>query len=173
MNGKSRFLDCAGNLAIPCRFQGISDFKDGLCSTSGGFIDHSGEWFIAPQFLIAGSFSEGRASASTDGETFGFIDLAGKFAIPPEFQQCCDFSEGLAAVCRNERWGFVDHSGEVRIPLVFEKSIACARVFRNGVAGVQIDGRCGFIDNSGNFVVRPDYQQLKAFSEGYAPVRQE
>jgi hypothetical protein len=172
IDGKSGFLDGTGNQVIPCRFQGISDFKDGLCPISCGFIDHSGRWFIEPQFLITTHFSEGRASASMDGDTFGFIDLTGKFVIPAEFQQCGDFSGGMAAVCRDERWGFVDHSGEVKIPLVFEKSRVRARVFRNGVAGVQIDGRCGFIDNSGKFVVRPEYQDLKSFSEGHAPVRQ-
>jgi WG containing repeat len=171
-NGKSGFLDCTGNLAIPCRFQGISDFRDGVCSINCGFIDHSGRWFIEPQFLIASHFSEGRASASMDGETFGFIDLTGKFAIPPDFQQCGDFSDGLAAVCRDERWGFVDHSGEIRIPFVFETSRALTRIFRNGVAGVKIDGRCGFIDHSGGFIVRPEYEDLKSFSEGHAPVRQ-
>jgi hypothetical protein len=75
-------------------------------------------------------------------------------------------------VCRDERWGFVDHSGEIKIPIALEKSRARTRIFRNGVAGVQIDGRSGFIDNAGNFVVRPEYQDLKSFSEGYAPVRQ-
>jgi hypothetical protein len=82
-DGKSGFLDCTGRLAIPCRFQGIVDFKDGLCPISCGFIDHSGRWFIEPQFLIVTRFSEGRASASMDGDTFGFIDLTGKFVIPP------------------------------------------------------------------------------------------
>jgi WG containing repeat len=33
-------------------------------------------------------------------------------------------------------------------------------------------GRCGFIDHSGCFVVRPEYEDVKSFSEGYAPVRQ-
>jgi hypothetical protein len=171
-DGKSGFLDCTGDLAIPCRFRGISEFRDGVCSIDCGFIDHAGRWVIEPKFLIASHFSEGMASASIDGDTFGFIDLTGKFVIPAEFQQCGDFSDGLVAVCRDERWGFVDHRGAIRIPFVFEKSRARSRIFRNGVAGVKIDGRCGFIDHSGGFVVRPEYEDLKSFAEGYAPVRQ-
>lgn len=80
-------------------------------SIEGGFIDHSGNWFIAPDFLVASDFSEGSAFASTDGECFGFIDLAGKFAIRPEFEKCHQFSNGLAAVCRDGRWGYIDHHG--------------------------------------------------------------
>jgi len=169
--GNSGFVDSSGNLAIPCQFKGISDFKNGLCSISCGFIDHFGRWFIKPQFLVAGQFSEGKAFASTDGETFGFIDLTGKFVIMPEFEHCGDFSDGLAAVCRDTRWGFVDYAGNIRVPFVFEKSRANARIFRDGLAGVKIDGRCGFINQAGEFVIKPAYEDLKHFSEGYAPVR--
>ena len=35
------------------------------CAPISGFIDHSGRWFIEPQFLITTHFSEGRASASS------------------------------------------------------------------------------------------------------------
>ena len=54
---------------------------------------------------------------------------------------------------------------------MFEKSRANVRMFRNGLAGVKIDGLCGFIDHAGEFVIKPEYEDLKHFSEGYAPVR--
>src|SRR5438105_11142260 len=82
-DGKSGFIDGTGNLVIPCRFQGLGEFKDGLCSISGGYINHTGRWSIEPQFFVASHFSEGRAFVSKDGETFGFIDLTGKFVVPP------------------------------------------------------------------------------------------
>ena len=168
-NGKSGFIDDVGDLVIPCRFKGLGKFKHGLCSINGGFIDHSGKWLMEPRFLVADNFSEGCAFASLDGETFGFIDLRGDPVIQPRFQQCRQFSEGLAGVCRDERWGYIDHRGEIRIPHVFE----AVRVqgFRYGVAGAQIDGRWGFIDHYGNFVIKPGYEDLKSFSEGYSPVQ--
>jgi hypothetical protein len=169
-NGNSGFLDDSGNLAIPCQFQGMSNFKNGLCSISCGFIDHGGRWFIEPQYPIAGDFCEGKALVSLDGNVFGFIDLSGNFAIRPEFEQCRDFSDGLAAVCRDGRWGYIDHAGEMKIPLVFDSSRAS---FRHGVAGVKIDGRCGFIDTLGAFVIRPEYEEVKPFSEGCAPVKRD
>jgi hypothetical protein len=144
LNGKSGFIDYSGALVIPWRFQGLGKFKDGLCAINGGFIDHAGKWFIEPRFLVTGGFSEGRAFVSLDGETFGFIDLKGQFVVRPEFQQCRQFSEGLAAVCHENRWGFIDHAGELRIPHVFEG--VQLQGFRYGVAGVQIDGRWGFVN---------------------------
>ncbi|HEX6466938.1 MAG TPA: WG repeat-containing protein, partial [Terriglobales bacterium] len=168
-NGKSGFIDNTGNLAIPCEFQGLGNFKDGLCAQSGGYIDHIGDWFIEPRFIVASDFSEGRAFASTDGESFGFIDFSGNFVVPLEFQRCCAFSSGLAAVLREDRWGYIDHEGETRIPHVFEGPIA--QPFRYGVAGVQIDGHWGFIGPTGDFVISPEYERVKPFAEGYAPVR--
>ncbi len=75
-------------------------------------------------------------------------------------------------MCCEERWSYINHDGDIRIPFVFESSRAPTQVFRDRVAGVKIDARCGFIDHSGGFVVRPEYEDLKSFSEGYAPVRQ-
>ena len=167
--GKSGFIDQVGNVVIPCRFKGLGRFKDGLCSINGGFIQHSGDWIVEPRFLVAGDFSEGRAFASTDGEMFGFIDLNGEFVIRAEFQQCRQFSGGLAAVLQEGRWGYIDNRGEIKIPLVFEGPRAQA--FRNGVAAVQLDGRWGFIDDGGSFVVKPQYEDLRSFAEGYAPVQ--
>jgi len=170
-DGKSGFIDCDGNLALPCHFRGLGKFKDGLCSIGGGFINHSGAWVIKPRFAVASHFSEGRAFASLDGEAFGFIDLSGEFAISPRFEQCSVFSHGLAAVYCDGCWGYIDHSGEVRIPFVFEGS--SARRFRYGLAGVQIDGRWGFVDESGGFVIKPQYDNVKDFSEGYAAVQRD
>lgn len=167
-NGKSGFINDVGEVVIPCRFKGLGKFRNGLCSINGGFIDHAGKWLIEPRFLVASEFSEGRAFFSLDGESFGFIDLRGHVAIRRDFQQCRLFSEGLAGVCRDDRWGFIDHHGEVRIPHVFEA--VRPQGFHYGLAGVQIDGRWGFIDPSGNFIIKPEYDDLKSFSEGLAPV---
>ncbi len=54
------------------------------------------------------------------------------------------------------RWGFVDNTGKVVIPLEWEG----ARGFENGRAAVQRDGRWGFIDTEGSPVVAPTFAQL-------------
>jgi WG containing repeat len=167
--GKSGFIDSFGNVAISFRFQGLARFYSGVCAINGGYISHAGEWLIQPQFLVASEFSEGLAFASTDGENFGFIDRAGKFVILPEFRPCGSFREGLASVCIDERWGYVDSAGVLRIPAVFEGQRATG--FSNGMAGVRMDGRWGFIDREGRFVVRPEYDDLRPFVEGRACVQ--
>jgi hypothetical protein len=54
------------------------------------------------------------------------------------------------------RWGFVDGSGSVVIPLEWEG----ARGFANGRAAVERDGLWGFIDRQGQVVVPPRFHQL-------------
>jgi hypothetical protein len=166
----SGFIETNGRLAIPHQFEGLGRFHNGLCPMGGGYIDHRGHWVIPPSLLIAGFFSEGRAVASTDGENLGYIDFAGSFVIPPHFSRCSGFNEGLAAVCMDGRWGFVDRSGKLEIPTVFEDPTP--RAFHDGIAGARIDSRWGFIDRSGSFVIRPEYEQARSFFEGCARVKQ-
>jgi WG containing repeat len=166
---KSGFINHEERVVLPHRFEGLGRFHQGLCNINGGYIDSSGNWVIKEKFLVASNFSEGRAFASTDGEAFGFIDYAGSFVIHPSFQRCLTFSEGLAAVCRDDCWGYIDRSGEFVIPGVLGGSRATG--FRDGLAGVQIDGLWGFIDPQGRFVVKPQFENAGPFVEGRACVQ--
>lgn len=168
---KAGFIDDKARLVIPHQFEGLGRFHSGVCPMSGGYLDHLGSWLITPMFLIASFFLEGRAVASTDGENLGFIDFTGSFLVPPRFSRCSGYSEGLAAVCMDGRWGFIDRTGKLEIPTVFEDPTP--RGFRDGVAGVRIDGRWGFIDRSGSFVIKPEYEQVRHFSEGRACVKRD
>jgi len=170
LRGVAGFISDSGDLVIPHLFQGLGTFQQGLCSISGGYIDHHGQWFIDPQFLVCSAFSEGRAFASSDGEQFGFIGFGGTFVVPPVFSRCGPCSEGLAAVLQDDRWGYIDHRGVSIIPNVFEGRIATA--FRAGRAGVCMDGAYGFIDPGGLFITKPEYEEVRPFSEGHARVRQ-
>ena len=40
------------------------------------------------------------------------------FAIEPQYQLAKDFHEGLAAVKREDRWGYIDYLGRVAVPIV-------------------------------------------------------
>lgn len=60
----------------------LEDTETGL----KGFINHFGEWVIAPQFESVGSFSDaGYATAKLPGGRWGAIDRTGKFVIAPNF----------------------------------------------------------------------------------------
>ena len=98
---------------IPCEYSYVENFSEGLAYVSGNRID-------------------------------GFIDKTGELVIPcSKYKEVCSFSDGLAAVKigdsregTQEKWGFIDHSGNEVIPCQYD----IARNFHDGVAVV------GFID---------------------------
>ncbi len=81
------------------------------------FITREGKKAFDGDFVNAHNFSDNLAAVQeqADGE-YGFIDHSGKYVIKPMFEEARPFAEGLAAVRVNRRWGYVDQSGEMRIP---------------------------------------------------------
>lgn len=79
------------------------------------------------------------------------------------------YAQEYALVRDNDKFGFIDTSGNVVVPLEFEK----AGDFSNGYAAAFKEDKWGFIDTSGNWVIQPSYDRVKAFSAGYALVLKE
>ena len=95
-----------------------------------------------------------------------------------EFDWVGQFSEGLAAVrvgdLQTGKYGFIDESGAVVIPIIYDGVRAEADVnksFFEGAAAVLVGEKWGFIDRSGNEIVPPTYDMADFFSEGLAAVR--
>ena len=81
-----------------------------------------------------------------------------------------DFSEGLAAVMRDNKWGYIDINGnEVIAPTFFSASS-----FVGGVAviGEMVDGvyKEGAIDKNGNILIAPKYDKIYDFADNAAVV---
>src|SRR5262245_7503339 len=106
-------------------------FSEGLLDVAhsatrkAGFVDRTGRFVIAPEFIEAAPFSEGlaRVAIRENGEEkVGFIDREGNFVISAQFntdadfRNSQDFSEGLAGlteglrptVTEAERYVFID-----------------------------------------------------------------
>ena len=67
----------------------------------------------------------------------------------------------------NKKWGFVDGTGKVIIPLMYE----VAQEFSEGLAAVKLMNRWGFIDTTGTKFISFKYYDVGNFSEGMARVR--
>lgn len=76
----------------------------------------------------------------------------------------------LIPVKVGERWGFVDHKGN----LVIAPEYRAAEYFSEGLAMVTTtDGYCGYIDTKGEMVIAANYLNATTFSEGLAFVVEE
>lgn len=67
----------------------------------------------------------------------------------PEFDHASEFHDGLAQVNKNDKYGFINKSGQLVIPLQFEYALD----FNKGLAKVYKNNKCGFINTKGELVI--------------------
>jgi len=175
----------------------IHYFSDGLARVQTGdsihqrhgFINKTGELVIPNIYQWAGDFSHGLAVVfpNISGEV-GIIDKTGKEIIPIKNGHYInlEFSEGLARFPLNEKWVFINKTGNAIILTEYDY----VENFSEGMAAVCIgrpwnfeeDKKWGFIDKAGNEVIPPIYgiNHLESndgsgggvgFREGLASVR--
>ncbi len=105
---KFTYIDKAGRIITPHRFDGARDFSEGLAPVRAGddwgFIDKTGTFVITPRFKDAEPFSSGLSKVTVDGK-YGFVDKTGAIVIAARFRQAESFSEGLAVVATEKAFG--------------------------------------------------------------------
>lgn len=98
--------------------------------------------------------------------------------IAHQYDRAEDFSEGLAAVCIDDKLGYIDKTGEIVIPLKYEwigylgtmRGIRTS-AFTDGLAVVCQNGKYGFVDKTGKEIVPCKYDDAFIFAEGMAAVK--
>jgi hypothetical protein len=86
--------------------------------------------------------------------------------IPEKFQGVKPFHDGLAAVQMDEKWGFIDRSGNVVIKPQFNGTEG----FSEGIALVWQDQRFKFIDKNGRQLFGRTFSVAAPFALGLAHV---
>ncbi len=179
----------AGSITVPRaaipprRTEPIADDEPLFAVTSQGkqcYIDRQGRLVLQTRFAWGEPFIDGRAVVRDDeGSTF-VIDRDGREVFESPWDEIKLFSEGLAAVKKQNKWGFVDREGRVVIEPVHDS----VTPFAEGLAGYQVPPdlgnnsgdvwscapRRGFIDRSGNVVIPAEWTQADGFREGRAVV---
>jgi len=74
--------------------------------------------------------------------------------------------EGLRGIRKDDRYGFVDNMGRLRIANRYDSIGA----FHEGLAGVKLIGRWGFVNAQDQIVINPNFDQLADFVHGLAIV---
>lgn len=138
-----------------------------------GFINTSLDFVIGPSFKdikrteLGYSIHEDYYFAEEGDGVYLYMNKDKK-AGP--YEDAKPFAEaGLAAVKKNNKWGFINLEAEE----VIEHSFADADSFGSSIAPVKIDDKWGFIDKKGNIVIEPVFLSAKKCSRGYAPVQTE
>jgi len=138
------FLDDQGKESIPCRFEAVRPFSDGLAAV----LDTTGWVFVG----TTGRKVFGTGLPRAGGRSFGA------------------FSEGRCAVQQNRKWGYWDKAGQLKI----EATFAAAGPFHRGAAVVKSGNFYGLIDTAGQYILKPErFAVIEEFNaEGVAKVKE-
>lgn len=163
-------------------YDNISAFESGVAIVQKdgyyGAILMGGHEIIEPKYNYLSSFKNGFAEAIKDAECY-IINLSGhkcvKFEntfveVPQIYDTVRDYNEGMAAVCLNNKWGFIDINGNEMVPLHYDEvtdyynGFACCSKFILDINDSKTNRVCIF-DKNGNCIVN-DLTSASIDSEG-------
>ena len=180
-------IDKTGNTLIEPKYSDLKEispdkyaFRD---NREFGIVETSGEELTRQKLTDMGTFHEGMARISVlknsedrrSSWVKGFMDDAGKIVVKPVYDDVSDFQEGLAAVKKNDEWGYIDKTGAA----VIDRQFSAAYPFYEGLAAVNtsatknpmFEGTFGFIDKTGKLIIPAIIYGAQKFRDGVAAVR--
>ncbi len=131
-----------------------------------GLLNQFGELMIYPEYdeiRSVGNFFE-----LVKGEEVSLVTDLGKLIIDPGegYQRIEEFSDDYFLVRKENRWGFTDIQGRLRVSNRYDS----ARSFKQGFAPVLLRNKWGFIDKTEKLVIQPYYNTAASFENGLAIV---
>ena len=193
-NDKWGFIDSEGNILIKPQFDDVYGIDKKIYPTAlvissykapyrffedmaavkikdkWGFINKSGDIVVEPKFDKPSCFGGDIAIVELDGKLLIIkkegekVRELGKAKYPGHVYTA--FNEEVCAIGINDKWGFIDKSGDVIIEPQFEE----CKIFSEGFAAVKIKDKWGYVDKSGNVIIEPLYDFGGHFSERLALV---
>lgn len=168
---KFGYVDISGHFtALPANVLVNGSFSEGFAPVQigrkWGYIDKTFTSVIAPQYDKAGAFSEGIAPASISDKEM-MIDAKGNVIVKAgAFDEVTHFSESLAAVRIEQKWGFINKTGQLAIKTKYDQ----VHPFKEGAAAVKIGNNWGFIDHENVIKIPAQYERADDFHDGLAHV---
>lgn len=145
-----------------------------------GFMDTEGKIAVPPVYDWAADFREGRAlvgNANEQGEmSYQCITPSGGVALQIQASPYLldeAYSDGLLMYshCTTGRYGYMNGSGETAIYL--PDSICAAYRFHNGAAVMQAGKGMGLMNRKGEWLIRPEYEEMVLSGDDRVSVRME
>lgn len=176
-NECSGFIDITGNELIECRPAEFGNFSQGLAwmrDSTGrwGFINRKGETVIPPIYDRAESFAAGLPVRVRLNNRWGLINAQGQLLQPCIYTYIGPWSEGLALVVNEGKFGYLNAAGKIVVPVnfLYDRDQLGDNPFSNNSARVLLEKKAGLIDSTGKLVLPRDFDDVKPYQEGFAPV---
>jgi hypothetical protein len=160
---------------LPKRFAWAGNFDKGRALVWDGrkyfFIDKNGNLLFMPPYEQVEIYSEGLAPVAVragDKYAWGFIDETGNVVIKLQFDIVSNFSEDLATVWIDDKKGYIDKTGQLVIPAIYDnRGGQNYSNFKNGRAMIVKNGFVGVIDRSGQEIIPFEYKALNLQENGW------
>lgn len=114
-------------------------------------------------WIVPSNDHDSLAVFSKDGKRGYLNRFTGEVAIPADYSKAWVFSEGLAAVEKDGKLLFIDHSGQTLIDEGFEVHPDMpGYAFHGGYCLLKspVDGNVGLIDRTGTWKLQPEYLDI-------------
>ncbi len=133
-----------------------------------GLISHKGKKLLPIAYDFISGLQEDSIYIFRKDSKYGIITKNGKILVKPQnnFQELYPLSEGYMGVKINDKYGFVDMNGALRIANRYEG----IGDYKNGMAPIKLLGKWGYIDKIERLIVQPYYDKAFNFSDGMAIV---
>ena len=198
--GYTRFLDdCEDDdtkfvTPVSCGVYGIS--TDGIVYTlhyiDGGTIGGKNAWKVHDFYRVPRMEKEGLIMYKNDDtrQLYLIKPTGAVEALPKKYVNATNFVDGIAAVATvisglALKWTFIDRSlkpfapGVMTQPQMFGKNKFTIAPLRGGMRAVYVTneygfgGSWGFMNGLGKIVIKPQYREVRSFSDGMALVVEE
>lgn len=142
---------------------------EGDSSAQLGLMSKYGEILVVPQYNEIRMWSD--HFELKQGVYIELINKTGGVILPLEerYQEIGGYGDGYFASKKEDRWGFIDKKGRLRISNRYDD----ARAFSEGLAPIMLRGRWGFINKSEEIKIQPYYDQVTPFVNRRSIVQQE
>jgi hypothetical protein len=122
-----------------------------------GFVNNKNEIMIPFVYDFVNPFKNGLAYVENNGKKF-FITLK-NLNLANDFDEVRIFTFGLAAVSKNNKWGFIDETGKLVIPMIYDE---VGYFDQNSLSSVSKNGKSGFINKKGVEIIPIIYEMVKS-----------
>ena len=157
----------------------MGDMIDGFAAVGNkgkyGFINHAGDEVVKLKYSKLHKFKDGLslvAKRTILGTLYGYINTKGEEVIKPQYAFARSFCEGIAIVnTKKDNWIVINQDGYQ----ITSKAYNSITEYNGGLAivgvGKEHNQKYGVIDKNGCEIVRPWYDEIRLFKNGYAKVR--
>lgn len=178
------WIDKTGKVVLPLIYQEVNftGGKEGLTratisDTSYVYVTKSGQVVFGKKFRDAGHFRSG-FSYVKEKDKYGLINTSGAYAVQPVYDDIYDISNEMDrsqmyAAKKDGKWGFMDYSGKVVIPLQYDspEQERYGYSIAEELIAVKLNNRWGYIDRAGKIILQFIYEGASGFTDGKAEVQ--